>query len=104
MLTREDILKYKELDISKRIDIDKAFNLSFEGKNIQTLATNLKEAKQNLYGAIDRYGYANLKDSPNKVNDGNVVLNTIDVNFIAAGIKTNLISDNYVLSKKRLES
>jgi type IV secretion system protein VirB6 len=41
-------VKYKELDISKRIDIDKAFNLSFEGKNIQTLATNLKEAKQNL--------------------------------------------------------
>jgi hypothetical protein len=70
-----------------------------------------KGEKAALYQSISKYGYATLSDITDKdtVLEGesnakdNVVLNTIDVMFLGAGIKTDLISENYVLDKKKLD-
>lgn len=68
-----------------------------------------KREKAELYQSISKYGYGSLTEIA-KTGDGkasqkdNVVLNTIDVMFLGAGIKTDLISSSYVIDKKKLEA
>lgn len=67
-----------------------------------------KEKKQRMYEDIARYGYANISSNDPLVNDqvnsnSNVVLNTIDVMFLGAGLKTDLINDTYIIDEKKIK-
>jgi len=66
-----------------------------------------KAKKRSMYQQIERNGYATLAEAKADADasgtglSSNVALNTVDANFLAAGIKTNLISDNNILIKAK---
>jgi hypothetical protein len=55
-------------------------------------------AKNELYSAIARKGYASFKDLTNNV-DNKTTLNTLDVYLIGCGIKSDLITKDVYLRK-----
>ena len=54
--------------------------------------------KNEMYAEISRKGYVNLDDLTSDVSNKKTI-NTLDVYFICMGIKTNLITDGYLLKK-----
>ena len=65
-------------------------------KEILGARSDNMRAKSEMYEKINVEGYVSLKDLSNNAED-KVTLNTIDVMYLGAGIKTNLISNSLIL-------